>query len=764
MKFNHTKKDGGKALFLSAKRSFCLLLLLSLAFSYLGIRLFCLQVFGYADSQNRVMEEITVSSGLRAKRGDILDANGNVLATSRTVFRISISPKNIANQEKKQKKDYGERIALGLSSLLGISSDIIREKCKKTRYLDQTIAQNVEEETARKILAFIEEEELYGLIQAEANETRYYPSATLASHVLGFTGSDNQGLFGLEYTYDDDLSGTDGAYLSAVDAHGNDKSYNYTTYREPVNGLTLITTLDSYIQRELESVLMEIIEEFDVRSRTTGIVMNVNTGAILAMATAPSFDLNSPYELDALSEELLAAQGLLPESKEYREKKQELLLEMWQNKPVSTLYEPGSTFKIVTSAMALDLGVTRPDDASFFCGGSYSPSKGVNISCWRKIGHGSGFSYSHGLQQSCNCAMMQVVARIGSENFYNYFTKFGLRELTGIDLPGEANSIFHTKEGLGTVELATSSFGQRFKVTPLQELTAIAAVANGGYLVTPHLIDRLIDEEGNTVTQYETKVKRQVVSTAAANSVTAMLEEGVSGTGASRNAYAAGYRIAAKTGTSEKLDKADANGNFSLRIGSCVGFGPYDNPEIAMIIVVDEPTTAHYGATVAAPYISRMMSFTLPYLGYEPIYKSEEEAVRDVFVGNYVGMTVADAVSKIKELGLSANFGDAPKNAIITAQMPSAGGSLHSDVGQVILYTQKKKEELTVVPDLIGLPATEAVKKLVDAGLNIRLLGTPHKKEGSLVYPKAAIQSVAAGTAVPRGTSVDVTFLYDDKE
>ncbi|MBO7762992.1 MAG: PASTA domain-containing protein [Clostridia bacterium] len=747
----------------TAKRASILLLIFSLILTYLGGRLFLLQIPGYRAAQEKVMDEITVSSALAAKRGDILDSSGRILATDKTVYRIYISPKNIARREKEDGIAYGERIARGLSSLLGLSYETVLAKTKKIRYLDETVSKNVEEDTVQSILSFIEEERLDGLILTEATESRYYPYGTLAAHVLGFTGSDRQGLYGLEYSYNEDLSGKDGQYLFAVDAHGNDKSYQYTTFEPATDGLSLVTTLDTFIQRELESVLAEIIEEFDVRDRATGIVMDVNTGAILAMATAPTFDLNSPYTPDALSLSRLSSLGYSPGSEEYTAKKKEYLQEMWKNKAVSELYEPGSTFKIVTSAIALDLGVTTPDDASFFCGGSYSPVNGVRISCWRRIGHGHGFTYGYGLQQSCNCAMMQVIARIGSEKFYQYVSEFGILEPTGIDLAGEARSIFHSLSGLGTVELATSSFGQRFKVSPLTELTAIAAVANGGYLVTPHLIDRLVDQDGKTVYQYAAKAKRQVVSESAARQVSSILEEGVSGTGASRNAYAAGYRIAAKTGTSEKLDKQDENGGYSLRIGSCVGYAPYDDPQIAMIIVVDEPTTAHYGATVAAPYISRMMSRVLPYLGYDPVYKSEEEAIREVTVGNYVGMTVKDAEKALAALGIHAVFEGSDTNAVITRQMPTVGGVLNATLGSVILYTEQKEEETAVVPSLIGLSPKDATAELLKSGLNIRLSGASCTGAEAGI-PKAYSQSIPPGTAVARGTPITVRFLFDDRE
>ncbi len=746
----------------TGRRALSLLIVFSLAFAYLSIRIFCLQVFGYSGYQQKVMDQITVSSALRAERGKIYDANGQILAESKTVYRIYISPKNIAIRQKKVGYSLFDTVADGLSSLLGIPRDEIYAKTQKIRVLDVTVKKEVDEGIYKQVLAFIAENGLEGLVLTEASTKRYYPYGGLASHVLGFAGSDNQGLFGLEYYYDDDLSGKDGAYLSAVDAHGNAQSYGYATYQAPINGLSLVTTIDAYIQSELESELARIIEDFDVKNRTTGIVMNVKTGAILAMATAPSFNLNDPYTLDPLSEAILSAEGFTEGSIEYTQKKNELRLEMWKNKAVSELYEPGSTFKIMTAAMAFDSGATSLSDRSYFCGGSYSPVKGVRISCWRKIGHGKGFPFSYGLQQSCNCALMQVAAKIGSERFYSYFEAFGFLEKTGIDLPSEASSLFHTKEGLGTVELATSSFGQRFKVTPLAELCAIAAVANGGKLITPHLIDKLIDEKGNTVYQYEPSAKRQAVSKEAADTVSAILEEGVSGTGASRNAYAKGFRIAAKTGTSEKLDKVDANGGYSLRIGSCAAFAPYDDTEIAMIILVDEPTTAHFGATVAAPYISSLTSKIMPYLGYEAVYTEKEEEMQPISIGYYVGMTVKEAKAALKALGLSAVIEGDDKD-LITAQLPVSGTVLHKSLGRVLLYTEKEKAGEVKVPDLIGLTVEEANKKLLDAGLNIRLLGMLDKTKGQ-DPPTACFQSHEKGALLPRGSTVEVRFLYNDKE
>ncbi|MBE6696684.1 MAG: hypothetical protein E7587_09580, partial [Ruminococcaceae bacterium] len=601
---NSSKKDN---ISLSAKRAFTMLCCFGLFMLFLVGKIFYMQYFQYDKYQQKVLDQITFSSSLTAERGEIYDSNMNPLATNKTVWRIFISPKDIYEYSAKNRIDYATLISKGLSEILDVPYDTIYEKTQKKNRLDETIKKEVDEATTDKVLSFVTENGLSRMVYTQASTTRYYPFGNLASHVIGFTGSDNQGLFGLEQYYDDDLTGTNGKYITAIDAHSNEIPYDYSSYIPAQDGLSLVTTIDSYIQRELENELAEIISEFDVQNRAAGIVMNVNTGAIYAMAVAPDFNLNTPYVLDSVSEEKLSSSGYAEDSNEYKSLRSSLLYDMWRNKAVSELYEPGSTFKIVTAAMGIELGKTSPVDHSFSCPG-YHIVGGARISCWRPIGHGSGITFAYGLQQSCNPTLMQLAARIGSPDFYQYFKAFGYLSKTGIDLPSESQTIFHTQSGLGTVELAVASFGQRFKVTPLQQITAIAAVANGGYLVTPHLIDKLIDSEGNTVYQYETETKRQVISAESAKTVSEILEEGVSGTGASKNAYVAGYRIAAKTGTSEKLDKPDKNGNFTLRIGSCVAYAPYVNSSVAVIIMVDEPIVNYYGATVAAPYISDLLT------------------------------------------------------------------------------------------------------------------------------------------------------------
>lgn len=747
-----------------SKRVSVLLKVMGIFMLFLLGKIFYMQVFKYDEYQQKVIDQITVSSTLTAERGDIYDANMNLLATNKTVWRLFISPKDIKDYSDDKKIDYADLISKGLSDITGVAYDDIYAKTQKTNRLDETIVKAIDEDTYDKVIEFVVENGLSRMVYTQASTTRYYPYGTLASHVIGFTGSDTQGLFGLEMYYDDDLTGTNGKYITAVDAHSNEIPYDYSSYIPAVDGLSLVTTIDSYIQRELENELAEIVEEFDVKNRATGIVMDVNTGAILGMATSSPFDSNNPYMLDEISQALLDNSGYEVGSEEYKTYNTALLYDMWRNKAVSELYEPGSTFKIITAAMGFELGKTTAQDHGFSCPG-YHIVGGVKIKCWRSPNsHGSGITFSYGLQQSCNPTLMQLAERIGTENFYKYFGMFGYLEKTNVDLPSESATIFHNKNALGSVELAVASFGQRFKVTALQQLTAICAVANGGYLVTPHLVDSLIDEDKNVVYKYDTTVKRQVISKQSAEAVSAILEEGVSGTGASKNAYVAGYRIAAKTGTSEKLDKPDKNGNFTLRIGSCVAYAPYTNASIAAIIIVDEPTLSYYGATVAAPYISDLLSKVMPYLGYEPNYTDKQLASMSVNIGNYVGKTVGDAKRLISNLGLSCDFGNASDSDVITAQTPRSGTALTKGMGTVILYTEYNSTSSAVVPDLLGKSVTEANQILISRGLNIKIEGSQNYAISETEYARATYQSIAAGTSVDRGTVVSVRFLYDDRD
>ena len=713
--------------------------------------LFNLQIVNYAYYTGKVYDQITTTSSVKAERGVIYDSNMNVLATDKTVWRIFASPRQIVKRTKADGKDYMDIICRGVSEALAIDRGTVEKKLEGSAVLDVTLKKSATEEEYRAVLHLISDEGLDGMLHTEAQTSRYYPEGTLAAHVLGFVGSDLQGLYGLEYQYNSTLSGKDGEYLYAKDANGHDLYTGYSTYVPPTDGFSIVTTIDTYIQRELEEQLERISAEQSVGNRVTGIVMDTQTGAILAMGTSSPFDPNSPYELDYLSASKLSASGYAEGSDEYRALRRELLEISWANKAVSETYEPGSTFKIVTVSAALDAGAARISD-KFSCHG-YLSVGGWNIRCHKAGGHGSGFDLAYGLQMSCNPTMMTVASRLGAEKFYNYVDSFGYFEKTGIDLPSEARTIFHEKDAIGVTELATASFGQRFKVSVIRQLTSICAIANGGELVEPYVVQRIIDKDGNTISEHEKVVVRQVVSKEIANTVADVLEAGVSGDGGAKNAAVPGYKIAAKTGTSQKFDVLDENGNSYLRIGSTVAFNISDDGGIAVIIVVDEPGgTVKYGSVVAAPYASAFLTDALPYLGYEP-----EGPVSTVSIGNLVGMATKTATARLDKLGLKYEI--VGNGDTVLAQTPGVADAFICAGGRVILYTAKDSELYATVPNTVGMTLSEANAALNGAGLNM-MITAPPEHHGATV--KA--QSIAAGTVVPRNTVVSLDVLYFDFE
>ncbi len=736
----------------TVKRTRLLSLIFTVVLVSVLLRIFSLQVLGYQSYQEKVIRQITAGSVLRAPRGNIYDANGVLLATDVTVWRIFISPVDVASKSRKDGIDYGRIIADGLSEILSLDSDALYEKTLKTTHMDETIKRKVSNEEKDAVLRFAKEKQLTSMIHAEATTTRYYPYGDFASHLIGFTGSDNQGLFGLESYYDRLLTGEDGQYITARDATSKVLENGYAGYTEPTPGLSITTTIDAYIQRELEHELSEALINANAQNRVTGIAINVNTGAILAMATLPAYDLNNPYTLNEYSQSKLIASGYTEGSTEYKNYKSQLLYETWNNKPLSELYEPGSTFKILTCAIALECGVVRLDE-TFSCPGYYRVG-GYNISCHKRGGHGT-LTFAEGLQQSCNPVMMQVAERIGSERFYEYFERLGYLEKTGVDLPSEAKGIFHTKEGLGTTELATTSFGQRFKVTPIAHLAAICAVANGGYSVTPHLFDYATDVNGKVAESYQAPQKERIFSEETCKTLRTVLEGGVSGEGGAKNAYVAGYEIAAKTGTSEKFDILDTNGNSYLRIGSCVGFAPANDPEIAVIVIVDEPSCQNkYGSMTAAPYVGAFMEDVLPYLGYEPSYLTSEKTVA---VENYTDMTLSEARKSLAQNGIDyLVIGNGDR---VIRQTPDKGSKIYVQSGRVILYTEDTgAEDYVTMPLLIGKSADEANRILSTLGLNVLFRGATSNTFSSNATVTA--QSSAAGTRIKIGSIVTITMLH----
>ena len=744
---NKTKK-------ITERRTIAILLCFTLFASYLLFSIFRLGYLKYDYYKEKTYNQVTTSSVLKAKRGNIYDSNLNLLAKSDTVWRIFVSTRDIRSANKADGIDYARIIADGLAPILSLNKDSLYDKVKGSSVLDVTIKKSATEKEYREVIKFISKSGLERLVFTEAETSRYYPGGSLAAHVLGFTGSDNQGLYGLEYYYDDILSGNDGYYVYAKDANGVALDTEYSDYFPAEDGYSIVTTLDSYIQSELEAVIERARVNHGAENRVTGIVMDTETGAILAMATTSPFDPNNPFTLDEQSQKKLNESGLIVGTDEYKAYKNELMQIMWSNKAISETYEPGSTFKIVTVSAALDLGVATPE-SRFSCKG-YHQVGGWKIKCHKTTGHGSGFTLAYGLQMSCNPCMMTIADRIGASNFYNYAERFGYFEKSGIDLPSEASTIFHKEENIGVTELATASFGQRFKVSIINHLTAISSVANGGKLVTPYLVDKIIDANGRIISEHQTEIRRRVVSEEVANTVSDILIDGVNGDGGAKNAGVAGYDIAAKTGTSQKFDILDENGNSYLRIGSTVAYALNEGKGVSMIIVVDEPTsTVKYGSVVAAPYISELMEKVLPYLEY----KSNIEET-SLTVDNYVGMNVNSAVKKLKEAKIAYEVIGSGDTVI--SQTPSSGDVVTVSLSKIILYTVNSESDWVRVPNLIGLSSSEAISKATNAGLSIKLIGT-----GSISpdgYDKTVEQSLPPDSVIKRGSVIVLRIIHEGFE
>lgn len=733
--------------------------------------------------QSKVLNQLTIQTEVTPERGNITDRNGNILATNITVYNVILSPYDIIKQveedaEKNSDDDdendvryeytdseYGifyagrelnQMIAEVLSGYLDVDKSTILEKAAKADRYYELIKKNVSSDIADKIEEFIAQFDLKKQVYFVASSKRYYPKGDLACHVIGFTNSEGVGIYGLESYYNNLLEGTSGRYILAQDGKKNDMPFEYERFIEAENGYNITTTIDMYIQYELENQLEKTFNESGAADRVCGIVYDVDTCEVLAMATYPSFDLNDPYTIDEYSQAELDASGLEEGTDEYKEEYNRLMYRMWNNKCITETYEPGSTFKVVTSSMALEEGVITPS-TPFYCAGSLTVEGWSKpISCADHDGHGA-VTFAVGLQQSCNPTLMQVAALLGRERFYNYFKAFGYGGKTGIDLPGEVSSIYASYDNFSGVSLAVYSFGQTFKTTPVQQLRAITAVANGGYLMTPHLLKEIVDDDGNVIQSYESTAVRQVVSESTCKTLTDILEEGVATNGAAKNAYVKGYRVAAKTGTSEKKDEYDENGNTPYRVGSTAAYAPADDPQISAIIIVDKPLkSAVYGGTVAAPYISNLLSYVLPYIGVEPQYTTEELAKLDITLSSYVGASVENAINDLSWRGFSYEIiGDGDT---VTAQIPEAGSKISSDTGLLILYTGEETPSDTVtVPDLMGMSAYNANNAAVALDLNVTFYGSTNGSTATVInqYP-------TAGTKVTRGTIIEIELRHLD--
>ncbi len=710
-----------------------------------GSSLVNIMIFRGEELQNMASEQQLYDSIVTAPRGDIYDRNMNVLATSSTAWTIYITPNGINKLDEDEAEQVRKSIADNLSEILELDRDDVYEKTKQKSYY-VTVKKKVEKAAVDKVREFIADNsdvKMTQYIGIDETTKRDYPNDSLASTVLGFVGDDNQGLAGLESFYDNSLTGVAGRVVAAKNASGTDMPFTYQKVEEAVQGNSLVTSLDSYIQYVCEKYLDEAVEAERVQERGAVVVMNVNTGAIYGMAVSNDFDPNSPF---TLSKEDQATVDEIEDKEKKAAKRTELLNRQWRNKAVSDTYEPGSVFKIFTTSVALEENLVN-HNSSFTCNYTYSVSGNI-YHCHKAGGHGTQ-QLRNAISNSCNPAYIMIGQLIGSSTFSKYFEAFGLTQKTGIDLPGEATSNYHKQDKMGTTELASSSFGQTFNITPLQTLALAAAAVNGGYLVKPHVVEKIVDADKNVVETKDTSYERQVISESTSATMRELLEFVVEN--GAKNGRVAGYRVGGKTGTSEKVSKMLELNVRGLYIGSYVGIAPIDNPEIAVLVMLDETMgDSYYGGAVAAPVGSKVMAEILPYLGYEPQYSEEELKKLSVTVPDTVGMSVEEAKGKINAANLSyrvVGVGDT-----VTKQTPSAATTVYKN-GMVILYTEGTEEETTVVPNLTGLTATEANTAAAAAGINIEFSGNT-TSSGLKSYS----QSIAAGEVVNKGTVVTVNF------
>ena len=623
----------------------------------LSVRLGYLMIYKSEEYAARAEELHERERPIKAERGSIYDINGVEIATNRPVCTISVIHSQITDPE---------RVITVLSKLLGLSEEKVRKRVEKVSSIER-IKSNVNKETADKIREY----DMDG-VMVDEDYKRFYPYSTLASKVIGFTGSDNQGIIGLEVKYEDYLKGSPGTILTLTTAYGVEIENAAEDRIEPIPGNDLYISLDVNIQKYAEQAALKVMQSKNA-DNVKLIVMNPQNGDIYAMVNVPEFNLNNPYVLiDEIASEY---EGVTLSS----EQMDVVLNGMWRNACISDTYEPGSAFKIVTTTAAFELGVVKLTDR-FFCPG-YKRVEDRIIRCHKAGGHGSQ-DFVQGIKNSCNPVFMEIGARVGVDNMYIYYERLGLFHKTGIDLPGEANSIMHKKENIGAVELATMSFGQSFQITPLQLLIASSAVINGGKLVTPHLGVKITSPDGNTIKSLSYESTENVISKETSETMK-MLLEAVVADGTGRRAYLPGFRVGGKTATSEKLPRSS-----NKYISSFIGFAPANDPQVIALILIDEPVGIYYGGTIAAPVIADLFNNILPYMGIEESYTEEE--VKKFNVGyfevpNFVGKTKKE----VKDLLKIYDFGELyplGEGDTVVEQFPLSGETVNKDSNLILYY------------------------------------------------------------------------------
>ncbi len=713
-------------------------------FFLLMVRVAWLQIVDGEKLSSAAREQQTSDNIISPKRGIIYDRNMKVLASNLSVETISITPKNVRSNTKQTE----EQIAAKLAEILELNKDDVLKKIQKKSNFEY-IKRKVEKDPADAVRAYVNEYRLDGIKFSEDTK-RYYPYGNFASQVIGFVGSDNKGLEGIEMVYDEQLKGVPGRIVSANKTAGLELPDNYESYYDAQDGKSVVLTIDETIQHFTEKHLENARLENKLEEGAAAIVMSVKTGEILAMATKPDYDLNQPFAITSaveerypeIKEELERLEGT-----EYNAKLTEVTQFLRRNKAVVDSYEPGSTFKVAVASMALEENAVGLND-HFFCSGSIKVADRT-IHCANRNGHGAE-TFVKGVQNSCNPVFIDVGARVGRETFMEYVKGFGFRDKTGIELPGETDGIFHAADNFKEIDLATSSFGQSFNVTPLQMITMVSAVANGGKLMKPHLVKQLVDSDKSIIEEYKPTMVRQIISEETSKTMCKILESVVS-EGGGRNAYLAGYRVAGKTGTSEKQPR----GNQKY-IASFIGFAPADDPEIACLVILDQPPAGnvYYGGLIAAPVVKNILEESLQYMGIEPEYTQEELEVIDITVPDITGKSRKEAEAMLKEVGV--NISIRGQGDIILDQVPKAHSKLAKN-SKVVAYTEGEESKKSVtVPNVVGCYGSEANKGIINAGLNVRIKGL--SASGGIAV--CVEQSPAAGTSVEPGTIVTLDFRF----
>ena len=730
----------------------------------------------------KAIKNQTRSTNLTATRGVIYDANMNVLASSSTVETVFIDPNEIAEQMKQpENSNLLDQIARGLGEILDVEPSFVYEQAADKQYRYKVIKRKISEELADEVRAFISENSITG-VYLETDLKRYYPNSSLAAQALGFVSSDNNGSEGLEAYYNEELSGTAGKVVTSKGNYGSEMLYTYEKYYDASDGSSLITTIDSTVQAYVEKNLQNAIDKYDIKNGAFCIVMDVNTGEIKAMATLGSYDPNNYLEIyddttALLLENERAAALALPEAsaayeaaiETYKQDVAAARMAQWRNRCVSDGYEPGSTFKLITLASALDSGAVTLND-SFYCGGQEKfTGREQILNCWKSAGHGAQTT-AQALGNSCNIAFGHIGLRMGGDTFYDYLKSFGVMEKTGVDLPGEASGLFYERKYLndpanyGTSYLITSSFGQSFRITPMQLVRAVAAIVNGGYVLEPYIVSEVVDADGNTVEKNEKTVLRQVISQQTSETMRTLMEQVVT-EGTASAARTPGYRVGGKTGTSEKLDECDENGQqVKDKIVSFVGVAPIDDPKYVVLVALDTPAysensekyTVHgmyiSGGLMAAPTVRDIFLDILPYLGVEPDYGSEDIRGVNFTVPDVIGMDETEAGELLAEKTITYRV--VGTGSVVTDQLPVAGSQVPGN-SQIILYMGAEKQATRVeVPDFIGCSVADVNYLASNAGLYVQAKGTDRTD----VYVLAAYQDIDPGTEVDRGTTITVEF------